>query len=316
MLKQSIQITIGLIFFIVVFILTTYLSVYMFVKTEKKIIMPDITGKDIIYVLELLSENNLNTRVEGNEYHSNIPKNHVIIQYPKPGTELRNGRDVSVILSKGSKWLVLPDFRGMSNEKAQILLDQQRLCRGVFSKVYHPGFNNEMIVSQNPQAGTRITRNSCINLLVSRGNRIKKYMMPDFTGVPIEEALMILSQINIQPLSVKYDSDSLWPENRIIKQKPGFGYAITKDEAVYLTANRKSQNISQRKSGVSLYVYTVPNGFLHKYVLIRFNIFGVTIHVYDNFLGPSEKVYVVVPNNCDASVLVYQDDELVDSKFY
>jgi serine/threonine-protein kinase len=316
MIKKSIQISVGLISFIIVFISTTYLSVYLFVKTEKKIIMPDITGKDIIYVLELLSENNLNTRVKGNEYHSNIPKNHVISQHPKPGTELRNGRDVSVILSKGSKWLILPDLRGMNTEKAQIILDQQRLCRGVVTKVYHSELNNEMIVSLYPQAGSKITRNTCVNILVSRGSRIQKYLMPDFTGVAIEESLMVLSQIDIEPLSVKYDSDDLWPENRIIKQKPMFGYPVTKDEAVYLTANHKKLNIGQRKSGVSLYVYTVPNGFLQKYVLIRFNIFGVTIHVCDNFLRPSKKVYLVVPNDCDASVFVYQDDELVDSKFY
>jgi hypothetical protein len=141
--------------------------------------------------------------------------------------------------------------------------------------------------------------------------------MPDFTGISLEETLMTLSQIDIQPLSVKYSSDDQWPENRILKQKPGFGYAITKDEAVYLTVNRKEQHhFSNGKSGVTLYLYTVPIGFLQKHVLIRLNIFGVTIHAYDDFIKPSKKIYVIIPNECDASVFVYQDDELVDSKIF
>jgi serine/threonine-protein kinase len=316
MLKQSIQITIGLITFIVVFISTTFISVSLFVKSEKKIIIPDVSGKDIIYVLELLSENQLNTKVEGTEYHSSIPKNYVIYQYPKPGTEVKIGRDVSIVLSKGSKWLKIPDLRGVSIEKALILLDKNRLCRGVTTKVYHAYIDNDIIVSQYPEAGSNVTRNTCINLLVSRGNRNKIYQMPDFSGVSLEECLMTLSQINIQPLAVQYQSDDQWPENRILKQKPVFGYAITKDEPVYLTINRKKQNKTIVKSGVSLFVYTVPNGFLQKHVLIRLNIFGVTIHVFDDFLRPAHKVHIIIPNSCDASVYVYQDEELVDSKFY
>ena len=316
MLKQFIQITIGLLTFIIVFVSTTYFSVYLFVKTEKKIIVPDVSGKDIIYVLELMSENKLNTKVEGTEYHSTIPKNHVIYQYPKPGTEVKVGRYITIVLSKGSKWLDLPDLSGMNIDKAQIELDKLRLCSGVITKIYHANSLNDIIVSHYPEAGTYVTRHTCINLLVSRGNRSKNYLMPDFTGISLEETLMGLSLINVQPLSIKYTTDDQWPENRILDQKPGAGYALTKDDAVYLTVNRKSQKISQRKGGVSLYVYTVPIGFLQKYVLIRLNIFGVTIHVYDDFLRPSQKVYAIIPNDCEASVFVYQDDELVDSKIY
>jgi len=317
MFKQTIQIIIGFIAFIVVFIITTYFSVYWFIKTDKRIVIPDISGKDIIYVLELLSDNHLNTKVEGTEYHSTIPKNHVIYQDPKPGTEVKIGRDVSIVLSKGSKWFSLTDMRGLSIEKAQIVLDKNRLCRGVITEIYHTNFNNEMIVNHYPEAGSHVTHNTCINLLVSRGNRNEIYQMPEFTGIALEETLMILSQINVQPLSVKYSSDDQWPENRILKQKPKFGYAITKDEAVYLTVNRKTQkHYVNGKSGVTMYVYTVPIGFLQKHVLIRLNIFGVTIHAFDDFIKPSKKIYVVIPNECEASVFVYQDDELVESKMY
>ncbi|ETR74392.1 MAG: PASTA domain-containing protein [Candidatus Magnetoglobus multicellularis str. Araruama] len=316
MFRQSIQIIIGLIVFVIIFILTTYFSVYIFVKTEKYVIIPDVTGKDIIYVLELLSDNRLNTKVDGTEYHSTIPKNHVIYQDPKPGSEVKEGRDVSIVLSKGSKWLRLPDIRGMPIEKAQIVLDQHRLCRGEITRIYHPQFVSGMIIYQFPEPGSYITNIACIDILVSRGHRSTLYQMPDFIGVSIEEALMMLSTINIQPFSIKYASDNQWPENRIIEQKPAFGYAITKEEPVYLTVNRKNLKIGDSKGGISLYVYSVPNGFLQKHVLIRLNIFGVTIHVHDDFIRPAKKIYVLIPNDCDASVFVYQDETLVDSKIF
>ncbi|KPA19239.1 PASTA domain-containing protein [Candidatus Magnetomorum sp. HK-1] len=316
MLNKFIQIIIILTAFIVVFISTTYLSVYFFVKSEKSVIIPDVSGKDIIYVLELLSDNGLNTKVEGTEYHSSIPKNHVIYQDPKPGNEVKVGRDVSIILSKGSKWLKLPDIRGLSVEKAQVMLDSHHLCRGEITRIFHPYFDSDMIIDQYPAPGKSITHNACINFLVSRGNRHRLYQMPDFTGVSLENVLMVLNKIDIKPVSIKYANDFQWPENRVIDQKPEFGCAITKDEPVFLTVNRRANSDDTLQGGVSLYIYTVPNGFLKKHILIRLNIFGVTIHVYDDFTRPSENIYVIIPNDCDASVFVYQDEELVDSKLY
>ncbi|MBF0450255.1 MAG: PASTA domain-containing protein [Candidatus Magnetomorum sp.] len=316
MLKQFIQITIFLIIFIAVFITTTYLAVYFFVKNEESVVIPDIYGKDIIYVLELLSDNALNTKVEGTEYHSTIPKNHVIYQDPKPGSEVKVGRDVKIILSKGSKWLTLPDIRGVSIEKAYVLLDANRLCSGEVTQIFHPYFESGMIIAQYPEPGTYIAHNACINFLVSRGNRFPLYQMPDFTGVSFENALISLNKIDIKPVSIKYASDTQWPENRIIEQNPLFGASIAKDEPILLTVNRRVQNYESLKGGVSLFIYTVPNGFLRKQILVRLNIFGVTIHVYDNFFYPSEQIFVIIPNDCDASVFVYQDDELVESQIY
>jgi len=316
MLNKSIQIIIVIIIFIVCFISTTYLSVYFFVKSEKSVIIPDVSGKDIIYVLELLSDNGLNIKVKGTEYHASIPKNHVIYQEPKPGNEVKLSRDISIILSKGSKWLTFPDVTGISLEKAQVLLDSHHLCRGEITKVFNHHLESGMIIAQYPTPDKLITHSTCINFLVSRGNRLQLYQMPDFQGISLENALMVLNTIGVKPVSLKYSSDNQWPENRIIDQKPEFGCAITKDEPILLTVNRRTNSNRILKGGVSLFTYTVPNGFLKKRILIRLNIFGVTIHVYDDFAEPSENIFVIIPNDCDSSVFVYKDDELVDSKLY
>jgi len=316
MLKQSFQILTGILVFIIIFIPTTYFAVYFFVKSEKSVIIPDVSGKEIIYVLELLSDIGLNIKVEGKDYHSSIPKNYVIYQDPRPGTEVKAGRDVSIILSKGSKWFKLPDIRGMRMEKAQVILDKHFLCSGEISQIYHPYYESGMIVSHFPEPGNSVTHNSCIHMLVSRGNIKQKFQMPDFTGVNLEHALMILNQIEIAPVSIEYATDNQWPENRIIDQNPPYGYLLTKEEPVHLTVNRQNQDDLFQKGGVSFYTYNVPNGFLQKHVLIRLNVFGVTIHVHDDFVRPAKAINLIIPNDCDASIYVYLDEELVDSKIY
>jgi serine/threonine-protein kinase len=316
MVRQSIHIISGLIIFIAVFITTTYFSVYFFVKNEQNVVIPDIYGEDIIYVLELLSDNGLNIRVEGTEYHSSIPKNHVIHQSPKPGSEVKFGRDVTVILSKGSKWLNLPDFFGKSIEKAQVILDSHHLCRGEISQVFHPIYEKGLIIAQYPEPGTKVVHNSCINFLVSKGIRHSLYQMPDFLGISFERSLITLNKIDIKPVSINYASDAMWPENRVIDQIPSYGSAITNNEPVIITVNRKGQTLNTFKEGLSLFTYTVPIGILKRHILVRLNIFSVTIHVYDDFYKPSDQLFVFVPNNCEASVFVYQDEELVESKFF
>jgi len=316
MVKQSFHIFIVFILFIVVFITTTYFSVYFFVKNETDVVVPDVHGEDIVYALEIISDNALNIRVEKIEYHDTIPKNHVIYQNPKPGIEVKPGRDITVILSKGSKLEKVPDVRGERVEKANIILDSHRLCRGKITQTFHPFFENGMIIAQNPEPGSNIAHGACINLLISNGSRNLLYKMPDYFGESFENTIIALSKIDNKPVSIKYVSDAMYHENQVIDQKPEYGFAFTKDDPVNFTVNRGFKTVESIKEGMSLYTYTLPHGYLKRHILVRLNIFSITIHVYDDFYKPSDKLFVFVPNNCDASVFVYKDDELVDSQMF
>jgi len=66
--------------FFVISGISTYYTVSYFIKNEKTIVVPDLIGEDIIYVLELLTNLGLNAKVKGSEYSPDFAKNNIIYQ--------------------------------------------------------------------------------------------------------------------------------------------------------------------------------------------------------------------------------------------
>ena len=93
--------------------LGTYTAVHLLIHGENSVIVPDLQGKEVVYALEILSDLGLNTKVKGSRYSPAIPKNHIIAQAPDPGTEIKRGRDVRLVISKGPYAVVIPNLIGM-----------------------------------------------------------------------------------------------------------------------------------------------------------------------------------------------------------
>ena len=60
--------------FVVVAGISAYLTLTLIIKSEDTVIVPELEGKDVVYALELLTELELNTKVKGSEYTTDIPK--------------------------------------------------------------------------------------------------------------------------------------------------------------------------------------------------------------------------------------------------
>ena len=70
-------------FFIVMAVFTiaagisTYFTLSLVIKSEDTVLVPDIIGKDVVNVLEQLTELDLNTKVKGSQFSVEVPKDHV-----------------------------------------------------------------------------------------------------------------------------------------------------------------------------------------------------------------------------------------------
>jgi len=53
--------------FILVVGASAYLTLTLIVKSEDTVVVPRLVGKEVVYVLELLTDLELNTKVEGSE---------------------------------------------------------------------------------------------------------------------------------------------------------------------------------------------------------------------------------------------------------
>ena len=110
MLKKILKLITAFTFFIFVTGICAYLTISYNIKNEDIIVVPELVGRGVVDALQQLSDMGLNTKVKGSEYTSLIPKNHIISQDPAPGTLIKEGRDVRIIFSKGSKSIIMPQL--------------------------------------------------------------------------------------------------------------------------------------------------------------------------------------------------------------
>jgi serine/threonine-protein kinase len=300
--------------------ISAYLSLTMIIKSEDTVIVPDLEGKDVVYALELLTELELNTKVKGSEYTTDIPKNHVVFQQPQPGSEIKKGRDVKIIISKGPKTVSMPNLNTLSIQQANIILEENGMCQGDLSRTYSTEIEKDGIIAQVPAAGSVISRGTCIDLLVSKGPRPVAFKMPELAGLTLEDALQLIEKIklNIGKLKSAYQKGK--PRNIIVEQEPVSGQRVIIGSPVSLLINRephkeRSEQYYGQAAG-SIFSYRLDNGFLNRHIRISLNSAGFTNDLFDDFVKAGEEIWLLIPRDKEATLFLYENDRLVKTQTY
>jgi serine/threonine-protein kinase len=299
---------------------SAYLTLTLIIKSEDTVIVPDLIGKDVVYALEFLTDLELNTKVKGSEFSDNFPKNHVTFQDPVAGTEIKKDRDVRIIISKGPKQVSMPNLVSLSVQQAGLILEENSVCKGKLSQTYNDNMEKDRIIAQAPSPGSMITRGTCVNLLISLGDRPKAYKMPDLNGVVLDEAMLSLEKANLMIGEIKSSLNKNKPRNIILNQEPLSGYRVIAGSTVHLVINKKSLKKGQaaqyaQKSG-SLFRYRIQNGFLRRRIRVKLNSAGMTNDLFDDFVKPGSEIWLLIPTDKDATVFLYEDDKLVKTETY
>jgi serine/threonine-protein kinase len=306
--------------FILVVGISAYFALTLVIKSEDTVVVPDIEGKNVVYVLEFLTGLGLNTKVKGSEYSADVPKNHVILQEPEPGAEIKKGRDVRIILSKGTKTILVPNLSELSVQQSRIILEENGLCQGELSTTYSKSVKKDEIIAQVPSPGTLIIRGECVQLLVSMGIRPTGYMMPDLIGLSLDDAIPLIERSDLVLENIRSIFYKEKPLHTIVEQDPSAGYRVFEKSAVSLVINRKSNGKGQPylsgAYGISLFRYRLNHGFLKRRIRIRLNSFGVSNDIVDELMRPGEEVWLLIPKNVDATVLVYENDKLIKTDVF
>ena len=312
---------IGLVFaFTVVAGISAYLSLTLIIKSEDTVIVPQLEGKDVVYALEILTELELNTKVKGSEYTGDIPKNHVVFQDPQPGSEIKKGRDVRIVLSKGPKTFAMPHLIGLSIQQANIILDKNDMCQGELSRIHHWQMEKDVVLAQVPAAGTEVSRRSCVDLLLSMGRRPTAFKMPDLVGITLEDALQSIERHNLVIGELKSAYQRTKPRNTIVEQEPVSGQRVVIGSTVHLLVNREAQkershHATDRATG-NLFSYRLDSGFLNRHVRVRLNTAGFTNDLFDDFVKAGEEIWLLIPTDHEATVFLYENDRLIRTQVY
>ena len=321
MIRRVAKISVLLIVFLIITGTTAYLTLTFIIKNEDTVVVPDLLGKDVVYSLEILTDLGLNTKIKGSEYNDDFPKNHVILQEPLPGSEIKKGRDLRILLSRGPKVITMPNVTGLPVRQAHLLLEESGLCMGHDTYVHDTETaDKDVVIAQDPLYSIRVSRGRCVNLLVSMGQRPRAYQMLDLKGLSVDEAVIYIERSHLQVGRFRYEFHQDRPDNIIVEQYPESGYRVLEKSPIDLVVNRKfgrgnRNNVSQaQRSG--FFRHKTDFGFLKKHVQVRLDSMGVSSELYNNFMGPDQELWLLVPTNTIATLFLYVDGELVKTQVY
>ena len=320
MITRILKISALFIAFIFVVGISAYFTLTTIIKSEDTVVVPDLVGKDVVYALRILTDLGLNTKVKGSEYSSDIPKDYVIFQQPEPGMEIKKGRDVRMILSKGAETILMPNLVGLSVQQASIILEENSLCREELSNTYNENIKKDDIIAHTPSTGDMIRRGKCVDLLISMGMRPKAYKMPDLRGLSFEDAIIVAERSNLLLGEIKSFYYKNKPKNAIINQEPLAGLRVIEGTIINIVINRKpggnDRKFLHAKRMSGLLRYRVESGFLKKRIRVQLNLSGISNDLFDEFVRPGEEVWLLIPTNDDTTVFLYEDEELVKTIVY
>ncbi len=244
-----------LVLFVVVFVSVGFLVFWLIRRGQPEVAVPKVTNKDLIEGLLILQKKSLRAVIDP-RYFSDEEKNTIVEQDPRPGSIVREGKDVKLIVSKGPIISIVEDYTGktitfVQNRLQEIFSFQKKTIKiGNITSVASeepPG----TIVGQFPPPNTPITNVDTIDLVVSKGKEIQAFYLENYTDADINDVMQMLALrgvlVHVVPEEVVDPSQN----GLIISQEPPEGTIVRRNETVtfyvgYLPSEREKDKLYAR----------------------------------------------------------------------
>ena len=183
-----------------------------------------IEGKSLYEAVTELSNHQLNLKLLRIKKDSDMPHGTIIRQVPAAGQMVKPRQTVFVTVSEQPPLPQAPDMVGKPFEQ----IEPELRALGIQGKFYAiaSAYPKETCIAQYPAAHQPIADNLTIYLAQPHS---KPYILPNFSGMPVQEAIDLLEGYDITPeiVGAKRRSPSKIPF--IIDQRPLAGSLIVLD---------------------------------------------------------------------------------------
>ncbi|MEA5004665.1 MAG: protein kinase [Christensenella sp.] len=140
-----------------------------------------------------------------------------------------------VISANSSKPQPLPDFVGMTQKNA-LEATRNLDIQPTFTYEYSSEAEKDIVIRQDPVAGSEVKRGDPVTLIVSNGTGTD--VMPDVLGMDIEQAKKTLAEQGITVSQTLEQTDGDAPINSVVSQQPKEGESVSQSGGVILIVKK------------------------------------------------------------------------------
>jgi beta-lactam-binding protein with PASTA domain len=198
---------------------------------------PSVVGATTEQANSTLTALGLKTSILEERFDEDIAKGRVISTDPFAGDSIAPGGTVKLVVSKGAERYTIPSLLKLTPEAAVNLLAKSPLTVGEITEVFNANIPKGFVISSNPAQGTKVKRDTVVDLVVSKG--VETFNLASFVGTNGEQALNELTAAGFN-VTTTYAFDEKAMPGEVISQQPAAGAPLPKGAAVEIFVSKGS----------------------------------------------------------------------------
>jgi beta-lactam-binding protein with PASTA domain len=259
----------------------------------------------------------LTTAVVDHAISDRYPKGVIINQRPEPGSKVREGRQISFVVSDGIVSRYMPDLRYESMTEVQLALSRAHLQLGNVSYQRSDVVPDGHVISQTPDPLADVYEGSTVDIVVSKGGALVA-TVPRFVGMTIDAARALakrdgvkLGQLVWTPLGC------MGPAHGVVARQsvaPGTKIQAFQPVSLQVSAGPYESGYVLRQARVLVSVPERPRGVTpgnSVKVVLRLTDATGTYDVFDAYAQPGQKMNFTVAALGTSVVDMFVDNHLV-----
>lgn len=178
-----------LVFGIFFYFLFNNLLMPAYTRHDVSVLIPPLENKTFEEARQILEQKNLGAEQMTQRFNPELPRDVVIDQNPPANTHVKPGRTIFLTVNTGQvPMITIPPLEGMSLREARNRIQAVGLRVAETRPDSVPSPYRNTITRQRPAAGDSLPQGSSVTLWYSTGLGDQYVVVPDVTGLSIEEA--------------------------------------------------------------------------------------------------------------------------------
>ncbi|HEU5144692.1 MAG TPA: Stk1 family PASTA domain-containing Ser/Thr kinase [Dermatophilaceae bacterium] len=168
-------------------------------------------------------------------FSETVPKGQVISGQPESGAEVPKQSVVELVISKGPERYAVPKLVGTPGKDASGALAGLNLKLGKTTEGWSETAPAGVVLSQSPQPGVSVKRDTVVTIVVSKGRQPIK--VPVVTGRDVAAAEAAITKAGLKVKRVEDVNSDTVPAGSIVSQSPDKG-TLLRGDTVTLTVSK------------------------------------------------------------------------------
>lgn len=224
----------------------------------KDVQIPDLVNKTQDEAEQIVKDLKLKLVVKSEEYNENVEEGKIISQDPayQENYTIKEHSEISVVISKGTETVEVPDVVGKTREEAEKLLKDAGLVAEITEE------NDEkveagIVLSQDIEDGETVNKGSTVKLVVSKGSGIVNVEVPSLVGKNEQEARNLLTEAGLK-VNVVNDEDESKNDGVVLRQSRDAGTEVQEGTTITITVNKVSES---KEATFTIDVKSITGGY-------------------------------------------------------